>query len=139
VLRYLIPAAVRRTLGERGVRAYLDRFFLSWRNVALGTAVSLCSFAITFYRLWLCLPAIGKTLPVEVFVPTMALMALGSLLSVAGLGTRTAVLLAILSAPGLDWTTAQILSLDALIFFFSIENLIVGLPFYLFRPLGNRK
>jgi uncharacterized protein (TIRG00374 family) len=41
VLRYLIPAAVRRTLGERGVRAYLDRFFLSWRNVALGTAVSL--------------------------------------------------------------------------------------------------
>jgi uncharacterized protein (TIRG00374 family) len=139
VLRYLIPAAVRRILGEHGVRAYLDRFFLSWRNVALGTAVSLCSFAITFYRLWLCLPALGKTLPVGVFIPTMALMALGSLLSVAGLGTRTAVLLAILSAPALGWSTAEILSLDALILFFSIENLIVGLPFYLLRPLGNRK
>lgn len=141
VLRYLVPAAVRRTLGEHGVRAYLDRFFLSWRNVALGTAVSLCSFAITFYRLWLCLPAIGKTLPIAVFVPTMALMALGSLLSVAGLGTRTAVLLAILGSAQLNlgWTTAEILSLDALIFFFSIENLIVGLPFYLLRPLGSRK
>lgn len=140
VLRYLIPATIRRTLGEHGVRAYLDRFFLSWRNVALGTAVSLCSFGITFYRLWLCLPAIGKTLPIAVFVPTMALMALGSLLSVAGLGTRTAVLLAILGSVQLNlgWTTAEILSLDALIFFFSIENLIVGLPFYLFRPLGNR-
>lgn len=139
VLRYLIPASVRRILGEHGVRAYLDRFFLSWRNVALGTAVSLCSFSITFFRLWLCIPALGKTMPVAVFVPTMALMALGSLLSVAGLGTRTAVLLAILSAPGLGWSTAEILSLDALILFFSIENLIVGLPFYLLKPLGAKK
>ena len=141
VLRYLIPAAVRRALGERGARAYMDRFFLSWRNVALGTAVSLCSFAITFYRLWLCLPAIGKTLPLVVFVPTMAVMALGSLLSVAGLGTRTLVLLAILGSVQLNlgWTDAEILSLDALILFFSIENLIVGLPFYLLRPLGSRR
>ncbi len=139
VLRYLVPASIRRLLGEHGVRAYLNRFFLSWRNVALGTAVSLCSFSITFFRLWLCIPALGQTMPITVFVPTMALMALGSLLSVAGLGTRTAVLLAVLSAPSLGWSTAQILSLDALILFFSIENLIVGLPFYLLRPLGGKR
>lgn len=139
VLRYLIPAAVRRILGEHGVRQYLDRFFLSWRNVALGTAISLCSFSITFYRLWLCLPAMGKSMPLGIFVPTMALMALGSLLSVAGLGTRTAVLLAILSAPGLGWSTGEILTLDALFFAFNIENVLVGLPFYLIRPLGSRR
>jgi uncharacterized protein (TIRG00374 family) len=139
VLRYLIPASVRQALGERGARAYLDRFFLSWRNVALGTAVSLCSFSITFFRLWLCLPAIGKSLPVEIFVPTMALMALGSLLSVAGLGTREGVLLFILGPTALGWPQSDILSLSLLIFVFNIENVIVGLPFYLARPLGNKR
>ena len=139
VLRYLIPASIRRVLGEHGVRAYLDRFFLSWRNVGLGTGVSLASFSITFFRLWLCIPALGKTMPLEIFIPTMALMSLGSLLSVAGLGTRTVILLAILGAPGLGWSRPEILSLDALILFFSIENLIVGLPFYLARPLGNKR
>ncbi len=139
VLRYLVPAGVRRLLGEHGVRAYLDRFFLSWRNVALGTAVSLGSFSITFFRLWLCLPALGLSLPLEIFVPTMALMALGSLLSVAGLGTRDAILIFILGPAALGWPSAAILSLSMLIFLFNIENVVVGLPFYLLRPLGSKK
>jgi uncharacterized protein (TIRG00374 family) len=138
VLRYVVPAGVRRVLGERGARAYLDRFFLSWRNVALGTAISLASFSITFYRLWLCLPAIGKSLPLEIFVPTMALMALGSLPSVAGLGTRDGILLLILGPAALGWPRSDVLSLSLLILLFNIENVIVGLPFYLFRPLGTR-
>lgn len=139
VLRYLIPAAVRRALGERGVRSYLDRFFLSWRNLGLGTAISLISFSTTFFRLWLLIPALGKSLPVAIFVPTMALMALGSLLSVAGLGAREAVLLAILTAAGIGWSTSEVLSLSLLILALSIENLVLGLPLYLLRPLGNKR
>ena len=139
VLRYLIPASIRRLLGEHGARAYLDRFFLSWRNLALGTAISLASFSITFFRLWLLIPAIGKSLPVPIFVPTMALMALGSLLSVAGLGTREFVLFNILGASGIGWSDAEILSLSLLILALTIENVVLGLPLYLLRPLGSRK
>lgn len=142
VLRYIIPAAVRRVLREYNVRAYLDHFFLSWRNVALGMAISLLSFSTTFFRLWLLIPALGKTLPVETFVPTMALMGLASLLSVAGLGTRESVLLAILGIPALTypavWSRGEILSLSALILCLGLENLVLGLPLYLLRPLGNR-
>lgn len=142
VLRYIVPAAARRVLREYNVRAYLDHFFLSWKNLALGTAISLLSFSTTFFRLWLLIPALGKTLPVEVFVPTMALMGLASLLSVAGLGTRESVLLAILGVPALTdpavWSRGEILSLSALIFCLGMENLVLGLPLYLLRPLGNR-
>lgn len=142
VLRYLVPSTIRRVLRERNVRAYLDHFFLSWRNVALGTAISLVSFSTTFLRLWLLIPALGKSLPLEVFVPTMALMGLASLLSVAGLGTREAVLIAILGSPLLTapevWSRGEILSLSALILCIGLENLAVGLPLYLARPLGNR-
>ena len=142
VLRYVVPAAARRVLREYNVRAYLDHFFLSWRNVALGTAISLLSFSTTFFRLWLLIPALGKTLPLETFVPTMALMGLASLLSVAGLGTRESVLLAILGVPALTypavWSRGEILSLSALVLCLGLENLVLGLPLYLLRPLGNR-
>ncbi len=143
VLRYIIPARARRVLREYNVRAYLDHFFLSWRNVALGTAISLLSFSTTFFRLWLLVPALGKMLPLETFIPTMALMGLASLLSAAGLGTRESVLLAILGVPALTypavWSRGEILSLSALIFCLALENLILGLPLYLLRPLGNRR
>lgn len=142
ILRYIIPAAARRVLREYNVRAYLDHFFLSWQNVALGTAISLLSFSTTFFRLWLLIPALGKTLPVETFVPTMALMGLASLLSAAGLGTRESVLLAILGMPALTypavWSRGEILSLSALILCLALENLVLGLPLYLLRPLGSR-
>lgn len=142
VLRYIIPSTVRRALRERNVRSYLDHFFLSWRNVALGTAISLVSFSTTFFRLWLLIPALGKSLPLEVFVPAMALMGLASLLSVAGLGTREAVLLTILGVPALTapevWSRGEILSLSALILCIGLENLVLGLPLYLIRPLGSR-
>ncbi len=139
VLRYLVPATIRRILREHEVRAYLDHFFLSWRNVALGTAISLVSFSTTFFRLWLLIPALGKSLSLQIFVPTMALMALATLLSVAGLGTRDAVLLVILGAPAIGWSSSEILSLSLLILGLSIENLVLGLPLYLARPLGSRR
>jgi hypothetical protein len=66
-------------------------------------------------------------------------MALGSLLSVAGLGMRDAVLLTILGAPGIGWSGSEVLSLSLLILALSIENLVLGLPLYLLRPLGNRR
>lgn len=137
VLRYLIPARVRQILREHEVRTYLDRFFLRWPSVLLCLGISLVSFSITFFRLWLLLPALNQSLPLTVFVPTMALMALGSLASVAGLGTRTAILLAILVPLG--WLRGQVLSLDALILCIGLENLVVGLPLYLLRPLGGSR
>ncbi|MGC8874205.1 MAG: lysylphosphatidylglycerol synthase transmembrane domain-containing protein [Chloroflexia bacterium] len=138
VFPLLVPAPVRRYLHEREVRSYLDRFFLSGRNLLLGGWISLLSFCTTFFRLWLLIPALGKSLPFAVFVPTIALVALGSLLSVAGLGTRELILLTILSAPELGWSRGEILSYSALILCVGLENLVVGLPLYLFRPLGAR-
>jgi uncharacterized protein (TIRG00374 family) len=138
VFRYLVPAGVRRYLQQKEARAYLDRFFLSPRNVLLGGGISLLSFATTFFRLWLLIPALGKSLPLAIFVPTIALVALGSLLSVAGLGTRELILLTILSAPELGWSAGEILSYSALILCVGLENLVLGLPLYLLRPLGAR-
>lgn len=139
VLRYLTPAPLRRILRERDARAYLDRFFLSWPNFARGTLISLVSFSTTFFRIWLLVPALGKSLPLSIFIPTVALVALGSLLTVAGLGTREFILLSILSAPGLGWVQGEILVFSALILCLGLENLVVFLPFYLVRPLGSRK
>lgn len=137
VLRYVIPARVRETLREHEARAYLDRFFLRWPSVLLCLIISLLSFSTTFFRLWLLLPALDRSLPLAVFIPTMALMYLGSLASVAGLGTREAILLAILVPLG--WPEGEVLSFSALILCIGLENLILGLPLYLARPLGSRR
>ncbi len=134
VLRYLVPAGLRRFLREHDIRAYLDRFFMRWPSLLLCLGISLVSFSTTFFRLWLLLPAIGRSLPLSLFLPTMALMVLGSLLSVAGLGTREAILLAVL---GTHWPAGEILGLSALILCIGLENLVLGLPLYLIRPLGR--
>lgn len=137
VLRYVIPPPVRRILRQHDARSYLDRFFLRWPSVLLCVGISFVSFSTTFFRLWLLLPALNKSLSLDVFVPAMALMSLGSLASVAGLGTREAILLAILTPLG--WQAGEILSFSALILCVGLQNLVVGLPLYLARPLGNRK
>jgi uncharacterized protein (TIRG00374 family) len=137
ILRYLIPARIRQLLREHDARSYLDQFFLHWRSVVLCLGISLVSFSTTFFRLWLLLPAINKSLPLSIFIPTMALMVLGSLASVAGLGTREAILLAILRPP--EWQVGEVFGLSALILCVGLENLVVGLPLYLLRPLGKAR
>ncbi|MBN1485649.1 MAG: flippase-like domain-containing protein [Chloroflexia bacterium] len=135
VLRYLIPERIRQVLREHEARAYLDRFFLRWPSLLLCLAISLVSFATTLFRLWLLLPALGKSLPLTTFLPTMAIMYLGSLASVAGLGTREAVLLAVLTPLG--WQEGEVLSFSALVLCVSLENLLLGLPLYWLKPLGT--
>ncbi|NTW98031.1 MAG: flippase-like domain-containing protein [Oscillochloris sp.] len=100
---------------------------------------SLISASFTFWRLWLLFLALGlSAVPLYVVVGASALIAVLQVLpiSVAGVGVRDAVLIAILLPYG--YGTDQALILSALFLLLNIEHILVGFIVSFWYPLGAR-
>ena len=114
---------------------------LALRPQLLGPimAASLISAGFTFWRLWLLFLALGlSAVPLYVVVGASALIAVLQVLpiSVAGVGVRDAVLIAILLPYG--YTSSQALILSALFLLLNIEHILVGFVVSFWYPLGAR-
>lgn len=99
--------------------------------------LSLGSAFFTFLRLWLLFLALGLSqVPLYVVVGASALIAVLQVLpiSIAGVGVRDAVLIAILLPYG--YTTEQALTLSALFLLLNLQHILVGFVFSLWYPLG---
>lgn len=105
--------------------------------VAVSIA-SLLSACFTFVRLWLLFLALGlNSVPLYVVVGASALIAVLQVLpiSIAGVGVRDAVLIAILLPYG--YTTEQALTLSALFLLINLEHILVGFIVSFWYPLGR--
>jgi uncharacterized protein (TIRG00374 family) len=105
---------------------------------AIGVA-SLISAGFTFWRLWLLFLALGlDRVPLYVVVGASALIAVLQVLpiSIAGVGVRDAVLIAILLPYG--YSSNQALILSALFLLLNIEHILVGFIVSFWYPLGAR-
>jgi uncharacterized membrane protein YbhN (UPF0104 family) len=106
---------------------------------AIGVA-SLISAGFTFWRLWLLFLALGlDRVPLYVVVGASALIAVVQVLpiSIAGVGVRDAVLIAILLPYG--YTSDQAIILSALFLLLNIEHILVGFIVSFWYPLGARQ
>jgi uncharacterized membrane protein YbhN (UPF0104 family) len=129
------------------LKASLDRWnsqlaSLSLRPPLIGavTAASLISAGFTFLRLWLLFLALGlSAVPFYVVVGASALIAVLQVLpiSIAGVGLRDAVLIAILIPYG--YTSDQALILSALFLLVNIEHIVVGFIVSFWYPLGAKQ
>jgi uncharacterized protein (TIRG00374 family) len=105
--------------------------------VELGL-LSLGSAFFTFVRLWLLFLALGLSLvPLYVVVGASALIAVLQVLpiSIAGVGVRDAVLIAVLLPYG--YSAEQALTLSALFLLINLEHILVGFIFSFWYPLGT--
>ncbi|HMQ29281.1 MAG TPA: lysylphosphatidylglycerol synthase transmembrane domain-containing protein [Chloroflexaceae bacterium] len=101
-------------------------------------AASLLSACFTFLRLWLLFLALGlDRVPLYVVVGASALIAVLQVLpiSIAGVGIRDAVLIAILRPYG--YSAEQALTLSALFLLINLEHILVGFVVSFWYPLGS--
>lgn len=125
----------------------LDRWNTQLRTLTLRPALivelgllSLGSAFFTFVRLWLLFLALNLSLvPLYVVVGASALIAVLQVLpiSIAGVGVRDAVLIAVLQPYG--YTAEQALTLSALFLLINLEHILVGFIFSFWYPLGAAK
>lgn len=105
--------------------------------VALSLA-SLLSACFTFLRLWLLFLSLGLDLvPLYVVVGASALIAVLQILpiSIAGVGVRDAVLIAILLPYG--YSAEEAIALSALFLLINLEHILVGFIVSFWYPLGQ--
>ncbi|NTU80322.1 MAG: UPF0104 family protein, partial [Chloroflexales bacterium] len=102
------------------------------------SAASLISAGFTFWRLWLLFLALGlDQVPLYVVIGASALIAVLQVLpiSIAGVGVRDAVLIAILQPYG--YSAEQALTLSALFLLINLEHIFVGFIVSFWYPLGR--
>lgn len=106
--------------------------------VAALTVASLISAFFTFLRLWLLFLALGlDRVPLYVVVGASALIAVLQVLpiSIAGVGVRDTVLIAILLPYG--YSAEQALTLSALFLLLNLQHILVGFIVSFWYPLGR--
>jgi uncharacterized protein (TIRG00374 family) len=128
-----------------GLTGSLERWNSQLRDLALRpgpiAAVSLASLAsafFTFLRLWLLFLALGlNAVPLYVVVGASALIAVLQVLpiSIAGVGVRDAVLIAILLPYG--YSSEQAITLSALFLLLNLQHILVGFIVSFWYPLGR--
>lgn len=112
---------------------------LSPQLLAAVLAASLLSASFTFYRLWLLFLALGLNLvPLYVVVGASALIAVLQVLpiSIAGVGLRDAVLIAVLLPYG--YSAEQAITLSALFLLLNLQHILVGFIVSFWFPLGSK-
>ncbi len=141
VLTYFLPAFLPQRL-----HTSLERWNNQLSTLALHPGLiipcgvaSLLSVFFTLYRLWLLFIALDVHIPFFSFVGASALTAILQVLpiSIAGVGVRDAVLLAIVIPYG--YSQEQALSVSALFLFLTLQHILIGFIVSLWYPLGKFK
>lgn len=115
----------------------LSTLQLSWHLGVILLLLSLLSATMTFLRLWLLFLSLEVFLPWWLVVGTSALIAVLQVLpiSIAGMGVRDGVLIAMLSAYGYDRERA--LALSALFLLLTLQQIAVGFLVSWWYPFAN--
>jgi uncharacterized protein (TIRG00374 family) len=117
------------------LREQISHLHLRPGPLSLLIAASLASAFVTFYRVYLLFVSIDVRVPLLAFIAITAMVALVQVLpSIAGIGTRDALLIALLGLYG--YTAEQALSLSALLLLVNIEHIVVGFVLSLRYPVG---
>lgn len=108
------------------------------RLVLDASIASLISAVFSFFRLWLLFIALDVHIPFYVVVGGSALIAILQVvpISVAGVGVRDAVLVAILLPYG--YSTEQALGVSALFLLLTMEQILLGFVLSFWYPIGKK-
>lgn len=135
VLPKILPTKLHASL-ERW-NSQLATLAMHHRMLLPATIATLFSACFTFLRLWLLFISLNIFVPLSLAVGVSALIAIVQVLpiSIAGVGVRDAVLIAVLTAPIYGYSQEQALSLSALFLLLTIEHILLGFVVSFAYPL----
>lgn len=137
LLHTIAPLIVPRRLRELAARSSLSGRTLHIRpaRLALVGLVSAIGLGFTFLRLYMLFIALDVSMPVGPYVAMIAIIAIVQTFSVAGIGIRDAVMIAILGQYGISAEFA--FSLSTLFLLLNALNVLVGFLVSLRYPLAD--
>lgn len=135
----LAPAAWRgRLAGNRTVQA-LAAVRLDARHLMAVLALTALSWVISLARVYLCFLAVGIKLPTLDYLVAAAVVTLAGLITLGGVGTRDAAMLALLG-PTSDYQYAgsTVVAASVLVLVLNFSNIVPGLLLWLREPIPLR-
>jgi glycosyltransferase 2 family protein len=137
LLARLTPGPLRARLAGNELLRSLADAQLDARHLAPVLGLTAVAWVMTLGRVYLCFRAVGVSLELFDYLLVAVLILLASLISIGGIGTRDAVLLALLSARHYDRGQAEAISL--LILVLNVSNIVPGFLIWLREPLPLRR
>jgi len=132
-LARLTPRPIRERLAGIELLRSLTELQLDARQLLPALAWTAASWIVSVGRVWLCFIALGVNLPLADFMIVVMLQTLAGLISVGGVGTRDAVLVAFLARYGYDG--GQAVAISFLILGLNFANIIPGFLLWLRNPV----
>lgn len=132
-LARLTPRPIRQRLAGIELLRSLTELQLDGHQLLPALAWTAASWIVSIGRVWLCFIALGVHLPLVDFMIVVLLQTLAGLISVGGVGTRDAVLVAFLVPYGYDG--GQAVAISFLILGLNFANIIPGFLLWLRDPV----
>ena len=131
----LTPRPIRERLARVELLRALTELQLDARQLLPALGWTAASWIVSLGRVWLCFIAVGVHLPLADFMIVVLLQTLAGLISVGGVGTRDAVLVAFLARYGYDG--GQAVAISFLILGLNFANIIPGFLLWLRNPVPS--
>lgn len=135
----LAPATLRaRLTGNRTIQA-LAAVRLDARRLAAVLALTVLSWIISLARVYLCFLAVGIRLPALDYLVAAAVVTLAGLITLGGVGTRDAAMLALLGpASAYNYAGSTVVAASFLVLVLNFSNIVPGLVLWLREPIPLR-
>jgi uncharacterized protein (TIRG00374 family) len=132
-LAKLTPRPIRERLAGIEMFRSLTELRLDAGQLIPALGWTAVSWAISLVRVWLCFIALGVRLPIADFLILTLLQTLAALISIGGIGTRDAVLVAFLDRYG--YSGGQAIAISFLILGLNLVNILPGFILWLRDPV----
>lgn len=136
--RRLLPA---RLLAGRNLERMLSDLVLPPSTLGAALAITLLSFVVTYFRLWLFFVALHINVPFGGFLASTSMAGIAAVLpvTVAGVGTRDAAFIGAFRVLGVPNYEVAAVALSSLILLHLLTNWVVGFAAWAWKPLGNEQ
>jgi len=139
LFKYLLPGGIKKRFKQLDVTFDVIKYQLKPKVMLASLFLTLAAYGVIFYRYYLLLAVLKLNIPFPVWFGGVALASFVVLIpiSVSGVGTRDAVLIAVFSTVGVEPEKAVAFSL--LILLLMVFNGIIGLVAWMKNPLIPKK
>lgn len=135
-LARVTPARLRARLAADARLRSLADTRLDAAHLAPVLGLTALSWILSLARVYLCFRAVGVLLPLVDFLVVAAVITLAGLITIGGIGTRDAAMLALLGPYGYDG--GRVLAVSFLILVLNLSNIVPGFLVWLREPVPLR-
>jgi uncharacterized protein (TIRG00374 family) len=137
--KWILPSGIKKRLQEYDINKDINKYQLKKSTLIGSFLLTILAYAVVFYRYYLLLLTLNLEPPFGTWFGAVTLATFVALIpvSIAGVGTRDAVLIGIFSTAGIS--AEKSVAFSFLILMLMVFNGLVGLFFWMKHPMIPRK